>query len=97
MEKITWEDLYPAVEGTISKDEFRRMFAVQTTLVRLGQQVKASRKAQNLTQIELAKRAGTSQSAITRFENGAVGNVTVGFLVRVLDVLTLSTYLTSKD
>lgn len=90
MEKITWEDLYPAVQGTLSEQEFRRLFAVQSTVVDLGERIRLARKAQNLTQGELAERAGTSQSAITRFEKGAVGNVTLSFLARIADGVGMS-------
>jgi len=40
----------------------------------------------NMTQSELAKRAGTSQPAIARLESGAYKNLTLSFLRRIGDV-----------
>ena len=41
----------------------------------------------NMTQSELAKRAGTSQPAIARLESGAYKNLTLSFLRRIGDAL----------
>ncbi len=44
------------------------------------------RKEEGLTQKELAKRMGTKQSAISRFESGR-GNPTTDFMYRLADAL----------
>jgi DNA-binding XRE family transcriptional regulator len=45
------------------------------------------RKAQKLTQAELARRAGTSQPAIARLESGTYRNLSLSFLRRVAGAL----------
>ena len=45
------------------------------------------RKAQKLTQAELARRAGTSQPAIARLESGTYRNMSLSFLRRVAGAL----------
>jgi DNA-binding XRE family transcriptional regulator len=48
------------------------------------------RKEQNLTQEELARRAGTSQPAIARLESGNYHNLSLSFIRRVARALNAS-------
>ncbi len=59
----------------------------QTYLTRIGQLIQEKRRAHNMTQSELAKELGTSQSAINRIEKGGQ-NLSVEMLGRISDVLS---------
>ncbi len=54
---------------------------------RLGKLIQQSRVNQNMTQAELAKALGTSQSAINRIERGGQ-NISLEMLARISDVLS---------
>jgi transcriptional regulator with XRE-family HTH domain len=54
----------------------------------LASQIPRKRKLQNLTQNELAKIVGTSQTAIARIEKGR-GNPTLDLVQRLSDALEL--------
>lgn len=51
----------------------------------LGEQIRAIRLRQNMTQVELAERAGISRSALASLEQGKGGNLKT--FVSALDVL----------
>ncbi len=51
-------------------------------LVELGERLAAARLGRNLTQLELARRAGVARSAVQQLEGG--GAVTTTTLIRVL-------------
>jgi len=53
----------------------------------LAEEIIKLRKNQNLTQIELAKRVGTSQPAIARIESGSYRNISFALLRRVAAAL----------
>lgn len=59
----------------------------------LGEQIRTIRLRQNLTQIELAERAGISRSALAGLEKGKGANLRT--LVSAIDVLGESTWLES--
>ena len=56
-------------------EEFRARIALQQQLVQM-------RKAENMTQTDVAKATGLSQQAVSRIENGA--GATIGSLVKYL-------------
>ena len=87
MADVTWKDLYPQVADRIGEEEFRRIYSVQKMIAATASDLRTARRIQKITQVELARRAGTSQSAITRFENGYLNNVTLGFVARYLYAL----------
>lgn len=53
----------------------------------LAKEVILLRKANNLTQKELAKLAGTSQPAIARLESGNYKNLSLSFIRKVAEAL----------
>ncbi len=53
----------------------------------LAQEIIELRKKNNLTQKELAEKAGTSQPAIARLESGNYHNVSLAFIRRVAKAL----------
>ena len=57
--------------------------------------LKAARKAQDITQEDLAKRVGTKKSNISRFESGRY-NPSLDFLIKVSDSLGMQLQITLK-
>jgi transcriptional regulator with XRE-family HTH domain len=55
-------------------------------LLRVGREIQRERRKVGMTQKELAKKMGTSQSAITKIENG-VRNPSIKVLQKVADAL----------
>ena len=54
--------------------------------IELGQVVRRERLRQRLTQIELARRTGSTRANISRLESGT-GNATVEFAIRAAEAL----------
>lgn len=53
----------------------------------VSMQFKALRRKAGMSQVEVARLAKTSQPEISRFERGAYRNITVGYLVRLLEAV----------
>lgn len=68
-----------------------------TTLFELGAEVARLRKAQGLTQNQLAKRAGLGLSTVARFETGGVAEFGTRKLLRLLDVLGYQMHFTHEE
>ncbi len=47
------------------------------------------RKKQNLSQEELAKMLGTTQSVVSRIESGLSKNITIDYLLKIITILGL--------
>ncbi|MFH1703411.1 MAG: helix-turn-helix transcriptional regulator [Nitrospirota bacterium] len=62
-------DLDKHIERHLKDKEFRMYFDKAETKRKISQEIAALRKANRLTQAELAKEVGTKQQAISRFEN----------------------------
>ncbi|MBL6992017.1 MAG: helix-turn-helix transcriptional regulator [Bacteriovoracaceae bacterium] len=56
-----------------------------------------SRKKQGLSQGELAEMLGTTQSVISRIENGTTRHITIDYLMKIVTVLGVSPKITFKD
>lgn len=56
----------------------------------IGQRIRAAREAVELDQVQLAKRVGTTKSAVSQWESGATKNVRPDNLLRVADVTGVS-------
>jgi transcriptional regulator with XRE-family HTH domain len=59
------------------------------TLVSLGEQIAARRKALGLTQAVLAKRAKVGHSTLDALENGRLGELGLSKIIRLLSALEL--------
>ena len=68
-EMITLKDL----KAQLMRDpQFRREYEDADTQYSIAESIIAARRSANLTQTEVAKRMGTTQSAIARLESGLV-------------------------
>jgi transcriptional regulator with XRE-family HTH domain len=58
-------------------------------LLNIGNSIRKERKRQKLTQTETAKAAGIGRSSLSLLENGAIGEIGIRKVIRVLDFLGL--------
>lgn len=71
----------------LEDEEFRRAYEELEEDFTIAREVIELRRSKNLTQKELAERAGTSQPAIARLESGNYRNLSLSFIRRVADAL----------
>jgi len=64
---------------------------------RIAIEIAAAREKAGLTQMELARRAGSSQSAIARMENTDYQNYSIRTLRKIAEVLNLELVVTLRD
>ncbi len=76
-------------EGTPEREEFHRQALAYYT----GEILKEARKEEHITQVELARRTGTSKSYISRIENGLI-DPTVSSFMKIVNALNLRFELT---
>ncbi len=58
-------------------------------LIEIGKQIKKARKARRITQGEIAKALGMSRTTIGQIESGAIQEIGVRKLIRILEFLGL--------
>lgn len=58
-------------------------------LFAIGRSIREARKRQNVTQSEAAKAAGIGRSSLSQIENGAIQDIGIRKVIRVLDFLGL--------
>ena len=75
--------------GTPEREEFDN----RARTYYMGLLLQGARKEEHITQAELAKRAGTSKSYISRIENGLI-DPTISSFMRIVDALGLRFELT---
>ena len=75
--------------GTPEREEFDN----RARTYYMGLLLQEARKEERMTQVELAKRTGTSKSYISRIENGLI-DPTVSSFMRIVDALGLRFELT---
>jgi DNA-binding XRE family transcriptional regulator len=63
--------------------EFRQEYEALGKEYALAEEVMKLRLSKNMTQQELAKKAGTSQPAIARIESGRYKNISLSFLRKI--------------
>lgn len=79
VEYVLWEDMK---REALCDPEFRKEYEALKPKYDLIRAVLDARLKRGVTQAELARRVGTTQSAIARFESG-VGNPTLDFLSKI--------------
>lgn len=65
---------------------FRRQYEKSMNMEEISKKFKAARKERGLTQEEVARRAGTTQSAVSRFESASRG-ASINLLARLAKAL----------
>ncbi len=80
----TFEEHLNKQYGDLGTPE-REVFEMQSLTFRIGELIKEQRKRADLTQEELALRAGTKKSYISRIENGK-SDIQFSTLLRIIEV-----------
>ncbi len=80
----TFEEHLNKQYGNLGTPE-REVFEMQSLTFRIGELIKEQRKRADLTQEELALRAGTKKSYISRIENGK-SDIQFSTLLRIIEV-----------
>lgn len=88
----SWQDLKTRRLDAMSaaeRAEYDRAYAAAKLAAEVGDRVRQAREAAGISQRELARRMGTSQSAVDRLEAGGVG-ATLTTLQRAASALGLT-------
>jgi DNA-binding XRE family transcriptional regulator len=85
--KIKTYDFEELLKKQLKDREFRREYDELDGEFALAGEIMRLRLAKNMTQSELAKIAGTSQSAIARVESGRYSNISMSFLRKIGEAL----------
>ncbi|GAB1482994.1 hypothetical protein MASR2M78_18100 [Treponema sp.] len=83
MAELEWLAFKEMKASAIEDPEFAREYEALREEFDLSREVIQLRKQRNMTQKELAAKAGTSQPAIARLESGQYRNVSMAFLRKV--------------
>lgn len=79
----TFDDLVDLEHGTIGT-ESRNKYEDGAQMFIVSEMLKSARKEANLTQEQLADKAGTKKSYISKLENGK-GNIQLSTLIRIFE------------
>lgn len=79
----TFDELIEAEHGRIGS-ESRNKYDENAQMFIVSEMLKAARKEANLTQEQLAEKAGTKKSYISKIENGK-GNIQLSTLIRIFE------------
>lgn len=83
MDKSEWVSFEEMKATALQDPDFAREYEALRDEFKLAQEVIELRKQRNMTQRELAKKAGTSQPAIARLESGRYENVSMAFMKKI--------------
>lgn len=95
----SWQDLKTKRLDAMSaaeRAEYDQAYAAAKLAAEVGDRVRQAREAAGISQRELARRMGTSQSAVDRLEAGGVG-ATLTTLQRVASALGLTVSVDLKE
>lgn len=79
---MNWDDHLNSKYGKIGTDT-REKFQEEFEAFRIGVLIQEARKSKNLTQQQLAEKAGTTKSYISRIENNA-SDIRLSTLMRII-------------
>ena len=79
----TFDELIELEHGKIGT-ESRNKYEEKSQMFIVSEMLKAARKEANLTQEQLAEKAGTKKSYISKLENGK-GNIQLSTLIRIFE------------
>ncbi|MCW4470321.1 helix-turn-helix domain-containing protein [Flavobacterium sp. MFBS3-15] len=80
----TFDDLIEAEHGRIGT-ESRSAYEERSQMFIISEMLKEARREAKLTQEQLAEKAGTKKSYISKIENGK-GNIQLSTLIRIFEV-----------
>lgn len=83
MSKTEWISFEEMKISALKDDEFASEYETLRDEYKLAREVIELRKQRNMTQKELAEKAGTSQPAIARLESGLYQNVSMSFMRKI--------------
>lgn len=83
MAKTEWVTFEEMKTSALKDPEFSREYETLREEYKLAREVIELRKQRNMTQKELAEKAGTSQPAIARLESGQYHNVSMSFMRKI--------------
>lgn len=75
-----WDKLFE-IEGTPEREKYE----LELEALQIGELIQEARKRQNLTQAQLAIRAGTSKNLISRIENGET-DIRLSTFMKIINV-----------
>jgi transcriptional regulator with XRE-family HTH domain len=78
-------------------NDFENDFYKGLEKCRIAIEIAAFREKEGITQVELARRVGTSQSAIARMENADYQNYSIRTLRKIAEVLDLELLVSLRD
>lgn len=84
---INFTNFDELLERQLEDKEFKEEYDALEDEFTLAREVMLMRKANHLTQKDLAKLAGTSQPAIARLESGSYQNLSLSFINKVASAL----------
>ena len=87
MTKIKKDDFEKWLDKEMEDNDFKKGYEQKLMQLRISEQIIQTRKDQHLTQLELAKRAGTSQTAIARMEKSTYTGYSFKTLQKVAEAL----------
>jgi len=93
---VFWDEVYNVLSRGVDKKQLKEKRApVSSDAKNIGETIRDARCAKQLSQQDLAKKAGMSQQLVSFLENGYI-NVSLGTLNKVFDVLGLEFSVTRK-
>lgn len=90
----TYKDVHSFSKEVLGLDDYDSWLI--STKNKIIASIVKTRKKQSISQKELAEMLGTTQSVISRIENGTNRGITLDYLMRVLTVLGISPNITLK-
>lgn len=87
MKKVRLENINKDLKEKFKDKEFKRLYEVECAKVALAQKIAELRQNNNLRQVDLAKRLGTSQQFISQIETGEEKNLTIATLIKIAECL----------
>jgi len=85
--KTKVETVKDHLEEELKDPQFRKVYELEGKKLRLGAQINHLRRKQNMTQVELAKKAGVTQGYIARLERAELENYELKTLKRIAAAL----------
>lgn len=84
----TYKNVKSFTKKVLELDDYESwLITLKNKLIKL---IVDTRKKNDLSQSDLAKLAGTTQSVISRIESGTTRNITIDYLLKIVSILGVS-------